>query len=774
MLRSDFSQNWCFGDDRMVNLPHDAMIEQVRDPASPGGAAVGFFPPGRYVYEKTFLVPEEWRDQFVALQFEGVYRRARVSVNGRDAGGRPYGYIPFFVRCDELLEFGVENTVRVDVDNQDMPNSRWYTGAGIYRPVWLWRGGPARIDPEGVAISTLSYAPARVRVVTRHVGGEVSVEISRDGQVVARGDGDNLELEVPDAELWSADSPALYNCRVILAVDGVVVDEVTQSFGIRLVSWGPTGLFVNGEPVLLRGGCVHHDNGLLGACAYEEAEQRRVRIMKEAGFNAIRSAHNPASEAMLEACDRYGMYVMDETWDMWYSRKNAFDYALDFEANYKDDLKALAARDFNHPSVIMYSLGNEVSEPASEKGVQLAREMVTYLHEADPNRAVTAGINLMLISLASRGRGVYREGGAANGKQPAVGSLLFNTITSVIGTGMNRFANGKRADTVTAPMLDALDIAGYNYASGRYELESKAHPQRVIVGSETFPQNISRNWALVRRLPYLVGDFMWTAWDYLGEAGIGAWSYSKDGGDGFQKVYPWLLAGAGAIDILGDIGAEAGLAAVVWGLTSKPYIGVRPVNHPGVPARKAVWRGTNALASWSWRGCEGNRAVVEVYGRGAIAELFLNGRSMGRRRLRDHKAVFSVRYVPGQLVAIVYDDRGTEIGRTRLTSAKGRTSIRIAPESPGQPGAIVYVPIRLCGENGEVESNADTQLQASVEGGELLGFGSADPCPRDRYLDGRCTTHYGRALAIVRCGQGQDTSLKVTGAGLETVETVLM
>ena len=552
MKKITFNDNWIFSkqgftDTRPVTLPHDAMIHEQRAPENPSGSAGAFFPGGKYVYEKTFPRPEA---AHVLLQFEGVYKNARVFLNGKEAGGAAYGYIPFFVCADDYLIDG-ENTVRVECENQNQPDSRWYSGAGIYRPVWLWEGPEDSIVPESVKISTVSYAPAVIRVTSPE-----PVKVNVGG---VSGEGTDFQLSLPDAKPWSDTTPNLYTAHVTNGIDNEDI-----RFGIRKIEWSSKGLFINGKETLLRGGCIHHDGGILGAAACDVSEYRRVRKMKEAGFNAIRSAHNPASRAMLEACDELGMYVMDETWDMWYSHKSKFDYAGEFPAHYKSDLRAMVNRDFNHPSVIMYSIGNEVSEPAQEKGVKLAQEMVDYLHGLDQNRAVTGGMNLMIIARSAKGNGVYKEDGGRDdgGKQNAMNgmsSTMFNMVTSMVGTGMNKGANGKKADAVTSPVLDALDIAGYNYASGRYPLEGKAHPDRVIFGSETFPQDIWKNWQMVKQYPYLVGDFMWTAWDYLGEAGIGAWAYTPDG-KSFDKPYPWLLADVGALDLLGDPNGELFLA----------------------------------------------------------------------------------------------------------------------------------------------------------------------------------------------------------------------
>ena len=439
MKKTSFNDNWlCNG--QPVTLPHDAMLHETRKANNPSGSAGAYFPGGKYVYEKTFERPEGER---ALLQFEGVYKNAKVTINGREAGGAAYGYIPFFVDATPFLKDG-ENTIQVTCDNTDQPDSRWYSGAGIYRPVWLYTGPKDSILPESVRVSTVSINPAVIRV-----GSETPVTFAVEGQP---GRGTDFELTIPNSKLWSDETPHLYTAKVSNGAD-----ETEIRFGIRKVEWSPNGLLVNGQETLLRGGCLHHDSGILGAATFDESEYRRVKKLKDMGFNAIRSAHNPASRALLEACDELGMYVMDETWDMWYSHKSKFDYASDFRSHYQDDIRAMVARDFNHPSVILYSIGNEVSEPAKPEGVALAKEMVDLIHSLDANRAVTAGINLMIISRSAKGNAVYKEDGgrdeSGEKKTQGMSSTMFNLMTSVVGPGMNKGANGKKADAVTSPVL---------------------------------------------------------------------------------------------------------------------------------------------------------------------------------------------------------------------------------------------------------------------------------------------------------------------------------
>ena len=803
-----------------VTLPHDAMQTESRRADAPSGAGGAYYEGDRYRYTKAIDVPADWADRRVELEFGGVMAHAEVRVNGELLATVPYGYRPFLVRIDQAFAPGKTNVVEVRCSTEDQPNSRWYAGGGIYRPVDLWLGahGTAAasdagnacgegavsdadvapgttavtaIGPWDLRVETLSYKPAVVWVTG--VPTDATIEIlDADGVVVANGTGAPCDIEIPDAHLWSDETPYLYTCRATVAAgqtnmpagmgdaitrkaagaDKGTDDAITTAepevaevrFGVRALSWGPRGFFVNGRETLLRGGCIHHDNGILGAASPAEADWRRVRLLKEAGFNAIRSSHNPASRGLLDACDELGVYVMDEAWDMWYRHKNPADYATDWPEHHADDLVAMVAHDFNHPSVVMYSVANEVSEPCDEQGVQTMRDLVAEMHRLDPSRPAGAGINLAILLGSCLGADTYKEGGGrdtrADEGMDVTGSLLFNLIADKVGGAMNHACDLPFADRLVSPALDALDIAGYNYASGRYPLEGDAHPDRLIVGSETFPQDIARNWAMVERYPYLIGDFMWSAWDYLGEVGSGAWTWRQDE-RGFEKPYPWLLADTGALDILGNPTGDLYWAQATWGVLARPAISVKPPNHPGVEAQRATWRGTNSLPSWSWRGCEGNLAPVEVYFPCKHVELWLNGRLVARRRCRDGRATFLPRYEPGVLTAVAFDEDDHEIARSELRTATSlRTQVR-AEKTNVAPGEVVYFDVWV-GDEAIAESNADEPLHAEVAGGELLAFGSANPRTEERFTTGDYTSYYGRALAAVRAGGEGSVRLTVT------------
>lgn len=772
-MKCSFNDKWIYrlqgqGEATEVTLPHDAMIDSPRRKDAAGGGACAYFDGGVYEYEKTFDVPAQWSEKNVWLEFGGVYRNPKVYINGKLAGEWAYGYSQFNVSLDSFLEYGKENTVRVVADNSKLPNSRWYTGGGIYRPVHLIVKDKLHFELGGVTVETVSYSPAVIKVSAKKTGGNVIYKVFDGEKHIAVFEGSDGTIEIPDAKLWSDESPNLYTLSASLYDNGKIVDEETITFGIRKIEWNNKGLFINGKETLLRGGCVHHDNGILGARCYDEAEERKVRIIKEAGYNAVRFSHNPCSGAFASACDKYGLYLIDEFSDMWYARKKKYDYALDFPTWYKKDLEAMVSKDKNHPSVIMYSLGNEVTEPREQKGVDLVKEMVSLLHGLDATRPVTAGINFYIVVNAGTEKSAYTEdkidAEAAPGteEEKPTSSVLFNMIATRMGPAMNQMGNSDKSDSIVSPCLDALDIAGYNYASGRYPLEGSKHPNRVIYGSETFPQDIYKNWQMVKEFPYLVGDFMWTAWDYLGEVGAGGWSYEPQFGMKFEKPYPWIIADAGAIDLLGNIGAEAKFAATTWGLEKQPYIGVRPVNKDAKKLVKSVWRGTNAIASWSWQGCEGKKAEIEVYSDAAYIELHLNGEKLGTKKVKECKAVFKTKYAAGTLKAVALDKKKQELSSAVLKSAEKDLQIGLYPESKiVKPSEVVFVNVTLCDGGGIVESNADCRLNIEVENGELLAFGSAQQKTGEKYSSNVCDTYYGRALAVVKAKNSEAVKIIV-------------
>lgn len=756
MKKQLFNENWTLNNE-VVTLPRDEMLLTERKADSPTTDAQGFFGVGKYVYEKKIGV----NAKHAFLNFDGVYKNAHIYLNDEEKEFVPYGYVPFVV---ELGSVKKDDVIKVECDNYDQPDSRWYSGAGIYRDVHLYTADGDFIYPNGIKIDTIDYKTGLIHVEVKTNNGEAEIEILDGDNVVAKAKGNEVDIEINNAKLWDEYNPNLYTC-----VARLKDDEAQVKFGIRQIEKRNDGLYVNGNKTLLKGGCIHHDNGLLGSATYAKSEYRRIKILKDAGFNAVRSSHNPTSEALLNACDELGIYVMDEMWDMWFHHKNKNDYATYWRDYHMSDIKRVVERDYNHPSVILYSIGNEVSEPAKQEGIEAVKRMVDYFHELDKNRFVTGGFNLMIIYSSSKGKGIYKEEGGMNQDSKSMNgmnSTLFNIITSFIGSGMNKSANSKQADEICSPSLDLLDIAGYNYASGRYPLDEKLHPNRLIIGSETMPYDIGKNWKMVEEGNNLIGDFMWTAWDYLGENGIGAWNYSSDG-RAFSKPYPWWLADTGAFDIIGTPNAEAARASATWHNTDKPLIYMQPINHD-TKLTRAAWRGTNGIPSYSFRHCVNRKAIVEVFFDCSKIDLYQNGKKIKSASVKENRAKFKINYIPGVLEAVAIDANGNEIARNKLVSAKDNINVVLrSEEDVVKQNDIVYVNVTIEDEDGIVEANADRKIKIEVENGELLAFGSANPRLTEDLHSGEFKTYYGRALAIIKANNRGTLKVKCDNRSID-------
>ncbi len=752
---------------KTVTLPHDAMLAEPRTALSAGGTNTGWYEGYDYEYQRALTVPENELADTHILEFEGVYHNAEVWLNGQKAAFRPYGYTNFYVDCAPYLHSG-ENELRVIARNADQPNSRWYSGAGIYRPVQLWTARGAHIALNGVKICTLSLDPAIVEVrVKTTAPGTVRLMVDDLPAMQQESDGEAVfTLTLDNARLWTPETPNLYTCRVNFADD-----EVTETFGVRKVEWGTDGFLLNGKRYIIQGACIHHDNGLLGAVCDPDAVARKVRLLKENGYNAIRSAHNPCSKALLTECDRQGMLVMDEYIDHWYIHKTEHDYVDYFDDWWHQDLTDMVEKDYNHPCVVLYSTGNEVSETAQKRGIALTKEMTDFLHGLDDSRPVTCGVNIFFNFLSSIGFGVYsdekakkeaeraekaKQRGEKAAKKKAVGSQFFNNLAGLLGDEfMKRGATLHGCDVKTRDAFANMDIAGYNYGIYRYKHDLKKYPQRLILGSETFCNDAYKFRELAKQEPRLVGDFVWAGMDYLGEVMVGSWEYADyaetfDGGPG------WVSAGSGRIDLTGKPLGEALYTRVALEADNGPYIAVCPVNHTGDRHSPSAWKMTNAMPSWSWTGCEERKANVEVYARAARVELVLNGHTVGSKTLKnDCLARFSIPYESGTLEAVSYDAADHEIGRCKLQSAGGTTRLTLDAEEPTvKPGHLCYIRLRYTDENGITKPLARGNIQVQVRGGTLVGLGSACPFNKHSYLDSETDTYYGEALAIVRMGDG--------------------
>lgn len=864
MQKIDFNKDWicrCLTRDEEaypVTLPHDAMLSEPRTQESTGEGNVGWYIGGDYEYTKNFFVPEEYKDKKVLIEFEEIYHNGEVYINGKKAAYRPYGYTNFYVDTEGFFQYGKENEIKVIARNADQPNSRWYSGTGIYRPAYLHVAGEKYIPVNGVKIRTLSYDPAKIEVVVKtSAPGELSLKIEFEGSKVLRVIGEStkignvnndriissdnknmqpngsvqtgengqkselvqveaeknnqaaeyqaiFQLDVPNAKLWDTEHPNLYTCKAVFGED-----EVIETFGIRELIWNPqVGMTINGERVILRGACFHHDNGVLGACTYPEAEERKMRILKENGYNAVRSAHYPCSKALLDACDRMGMLMMDEYVDVWYIHKTKYDYAGQLADWWKQDLKDMVDKDYNHPSVIMYSTGNEVAETAQKKEIALTGDMTNFLHSLDSTRPVTCGINIFFNFLSSIGLGVYSDDKAEksagnaeknaaqatgknekkvvksgektvnkateNGKKglgstkpekkkKPVGSEFYNTLACLVGDYfMKCGATLYPCDLRTKDAYANMDIAGYNYGIFRYKHDLKKYPNRLILGSETFCKDAYSFWKIAKKNKRIIGDFVWAGWDYIGEVGDGAAEYSDYK---FEDPATRMTGGNGRIDLNGKPRAEAAYTRVAFERETGPFIAVDPV-YQKEKLRLTGWQLTKALESWAWDGCNGEPAKVEVYARAAQVELFINGKSVGKKKVKKCRANFNTTYQDGEITAVSYDENGKEINRYSLQTSGKDTVLQVRPEEKTvKPEGLAFIQLQYTDSKGIWKPMEKHNIKVTVENGVLKGLGSPAPYVKGNYTDHTVATYYGEAMAVVQAdGNGP---VKVTVADEE-------
>lgn len=761
-----------------VTLPHDAMIREKRDKDCPSGAQSGFYSGGVYTYEKKFMAQYEWKKQDVFLEFEGIYGIARVWINGSLAAVNRNGYMGFSVDLKPWISYEHENIIRIDVDNSKQPNSRWYSGSGIYRDVNLWTGKGVYISHDKLRITTLSVNDdmavlevcAQLKNIIGHgLEAECLIEIKKDGQkaasntqrVVFRSEQmQTVRVQIPieQPKKWSPAQPALYECHITTRFDDEICDEAVSNFGIRVLALDPVhGLQINGETVKLRGTCIHHDNGVIGAETFKEAEWYRCKRLKEAGFNAIRSAHHPMSRAMLDACDHIGMLVMDELTDMWDKEKNTYDFSDIFEDEYNQWINHMVEKDYNHPSVVIYSVGNEIQEAGTKQGAWINRILCNKFHELDNTRYTTNALNG--LNCAGRRLGVIMRdvaekfGMDSHGSGSGGGSNALNSFMSLMsGEKGEFFAKHPLVSEALEECSQSCDITGLNYLSGRYELEHELHPAKTVLGTETYPADIENLWKLVEAYPHVIGDFTWTGYDYIGEAGVGIFHY--DGNANFTSIYPERLGYIGDIDLIGNRRPISYFREIVYGLTDKPYIAVERLEHAGQTAGKTAWMFKDNISSWTWKGFEGTTANVDVYSSGDEVELFLNDKSLGRKpagRENHFTASYEVPYEPGTLKAVAYQ-KDRKLGEYELSTAKSVTKLKVCRVTENERN-IAYIKIWLVDDNGTINSQEAEKrlLHASVVGnGVLEGFGTANPSSEEDYFSDSVTTFDGSALAVVR------------------------
>lgn len=762
---------------RLVTLPHDAMIYRPRSKDAAGKSNSGYYPEGVYEYRKRFEALKEWASKRITIEFEAAYMQAMVYINGMFAGKHTYGYTQFYIKADPYLHYGEENEIRVVTRNYK--DSRWYSGAGLYRDVSVYISDLVHALPDGLKITTESihekYAvvssaltvvnegPSTVRtyILTEFFGPDGS-RAAEHGVPVTIFPGENKvvrqRVSIQNPKLWNVDTPYLYTCRARIMdrtdedarsaefIDGTGVcrDETETAFGIRVLSLSvENGLQINGIETKLRGGCIHHNQGIIGAAAVARAEARRVEMMKEAGFNALRIAHNPASRALLDACDRAGMLVMDEAFDSWQMSKTPYDYSIYFHENWEEDVTRMVEKDYNHPCVILYSIGNEIPETGNEAGAECSRKIAEKIRQLDPRRYIINSINMMLSSIGAGSR-IFFE----------AQDLDINKAMAGLDDNMQKQMAREELGNYTEEAYGTVDIAGYNYADGRYETDHERYPNRIICGSETFTNRIGRSWELIKKLPYVIGDFTWTAWDYLGECGVGKVDYDENAvwqyGD-----HPWFAAYCGDFDLIGTRRAQSYYRETVFGQADKPYIVSQDPSYYGKKPAFTPWSFYDHIPSWNWKGQEGKPVALQVYSDAESVEVLVNGSSLGIKpagKECGYITEYETVYTPGTLTVRAYRD-GKTVGENNLSSGGAGTIVLQADRDVlhADDKDLAFVTILHGDQDGIVIPNDDIQVKVTVEGaGSLLGLGSARPWGEENVYDGECTTFLGRAMAVVR------------------------
>ena len=805
-------------DDRIVNLPHDYMIESDVFPEAVSGPASGYYNAGVAHYVKEIDIPSEWEGERIALRLDGAMMNATVEVNGSLACLQHYGYAPFETDITRLVYPGEKNRLYITVNPSMQPNSRWYSGAGLFRGVEIAHmpklhiafGGLAgytkKIEyqadgtPETAFLQVTAeirneYAENRLAEVTFALIDDRTGETVRASRTVTQvqamsGGTARMTLTVDAPRLWDAECPNLYRLQAsvkdagtfrtrIVPSDPQTEDSESVLFGIRTIEADVKhGLRINGRSVKLRGGCLHHDNGPIGAVTVYDAEARKIRKMKDVGFNAIRTTHNPPSSALIEACDRLGMYVFDEAFDVWGMGKQPGDYNQFFAADWEKDLAAFVRRDRCHPCVTLWSTGNEIGERGGlNDGYVWAARLAETIRGIDPSRPVSNGIcsfwNGLDDTLQAEQMRRWKESSQSSGLQNAdpggKKDLLWEQYTE-------GFANG-------------LDVVGYNYMENKYGQDHEMFPERVILGSENYPKEIGMHWPMIEKTPWVIGDFTWTAWDYIGEAGIGKASFYEPGdpriGDpwGAGSPFPWRTANDADFDVTGRIRPQGVYRRIVWGSRETGLFSYDPAVYDKNETLSS-WGFPGVWARWNWQGQEGRAVRAVVFSSAEEVELIVNGRSQGRKKAGEalsHEMplsfVFETVYEPGTIEAVSYTG-GREVSRAGITTAGRPAAIRLTAETEGMKAdgeSLCYVNVELIDENGTVVPDAEVPLSAEITGAaELAGFGSGNPVTEENYSRGRFTSYLGRALGVLRAGyEAGEAKLTVSAEGLGTAEIVI-
>ena len=721
-----FDEGWQFthnGKTISVDLPHDWDIFTAPDPEKgPTGTGGGWYAAGKGEYRKSFKTPI---GELVKLHFEGVYQKAEVFVNGQKAGQHGYGYTPFTIDVTPFLYRDKRmNEVVVKVNNSEQPNCRWYSGSGIYRHVWLQTMPALHIAENGVFVTTpeVKGDKATVRV-------EVTVEneSSQDRNTTVAVGNEQLIVSVPAKQtkavtttfivnhphLWSPNDPYRYEVKAELKEAGKTIDHQTVHYGIRSFSFDTeNGFVLNGKRVLLNGACVHHDDGLVGAMAFDDAEIRKVRLMKEAGFNLIRTSHNPTTRAFLDACDSIGMLVIGEAFDGWRTQKNPYDYSTLIDSCYREDIHAMVLRDRNHPSIISWSIGNEVIERKELRVVQTARQLKAAILECDKTRPVTEAL-----------------------------------------------CAWDRDWEIYDPHFEVLDVAGYNYMIFKHKSDHERDPKRVMWQTESYPRDAFRNWATVHDNVYVVGDMVWTGLDYLGESGIGRYYYEGDRpGESFAPggQPDWHGTYCGDVDVTGWRKPISHYRDILWNDHNDLYMAVKEPDGYHGKIHETMWSVWPTWPSWTWPGWEGKSVEVEVYTKAPEVKLYLNDKLIDTKKVSretQYKAVFSLPYEAGTLRAEA-GGKSVSLATAGKPARLQLTTDKKVITANGQ--SLAYITVEVVDKEGRLCPEAAIPCEAVVKGqGQLMAFASADMKDREPYTSSKVTTWKGRAMLVVRSGKAK-------------------
>ena len=719
-----------------VTIPHDFMLGTVRTPKSPTCADYGYFQPCKGTYTRK-IEKTDAADHF--LKFDGIMGLCEVYINTERVKFHPYGYTAFLCDVGRYLHDG-ENELRIEVDAMSQPASRWYTGAGIYREVELLTSEKDYIAPWGVTVKVLGMdgTDAQVELVTEVFStkpqtAKLTFDIPEIGFSMVRStwldSGKNrfsVKTILHGIAPWTPDAPNLYTCNATLLTEEST-DTASATFGIRTVACDPErGLLLNGEPIKLYGTCNHHDNGIVGAASYRSAEERRVRILKENGFNAIRCSHNPPSGMLLDVCDRMGMLVIDEIFDCWTAGKRPYDYHLWFDSYAKEDIASMVVRDRNHPSVIMWSTGNEIYERAGLcDGYHIGKMIADTIREHDDTRPLTHAF------------------------------CEFWDITEYYDLARKAFdLPADQPDfwcEKIAPQAGNLDVLGYNYMTPRVDKDEKIFTSHLFTITESFPMDAVYVKSAMDKHPRLIGEFVWTGWDYFGETGLGHIIYGTDSAITWGLTeHPEHISNCGDFDICGFKKPQSYYRDAAWNKGSVHILSVDPDNF-GKIKTISMWGFYDTARTWTYSGKEGKMTAVHLYTTADECELIQNGKSLGRKA-PDQKgvAIFDVEYTPGKLEAIAYID-GKICGRDELSTTSTPAEMTLTLDTTGKSGKadLVFAEITLLDQNGNASWEADDEITVTAEGGRVIGTGSGKIDDEHDYTDNKCRAYHGKVLAAI-------------------------